>query len=429
MKNNNKLALFGGPKTFKEKVIITNTIGKEEISAVNAVMKSGVLSKFLGEYDSDFFGGPKVLEFEDKICKFFKVKHAITVNPWSSGLTVAVGAIGIEPGDEVIVPTWTMTASATAILHWNAIPVFADIELDTFNVDPKSIKKNITKRTKAIMSVDIFGHSANMIEILKIAKKYNLKVISDTAQAICSKYHGKYSGTLSDIGGFSFNYHKHIHTGEGGVLITNDDKLALKMKMIRNHAEAVVSDFKIKNISNMIGNNFRMGEIEAAIGICQLRKLKKIVLSKQKQANLLIKGLKNLKGLRLPKTLKGCTHSYYAFPMLVNEKITGVTRDKIYDALIAEGVPALAKDYSKLHLLPIYQKKIAYGTKGYPWTGDNYKGKVNYKKGICPNAEFISEKSYINFGICLYELNNKKIDKIIDSFHKVWSNLDKLKSK
>ena len=126
-----------------------------------------------------------------------------------------VGAIGTEPGDEIIVPTWTMCASATAIIHWNAIPVFADIEEKTFNIDPKSIEKNISKKTKAIIAVDIFGHPANMKAILKIAKKHKIKVISDSAQAPGAIYNKKYAGTLADIGGFSLNCHKHINTGEG----------------------------------------------------------------------------------------------------------------------------------------------------------------------------------------------------------------------
>ena len=157
------------------------------------------------------------------------MKHAITVNSWTSGLIAAVGALSIEPGDEIIVSPWTMCASATAILHWNAIPVFADIEGDTFCLDPVSVEKKINSKTKAIMSIDIAGQSANMDALKNIAKKYNLKIISDTAQAPGALYKGKLAGTLGDVGGISLNYHKHIHTGEGGVLFTNDDLIAEKL--------------------------------------------------------------------------------------------------------------------------------------------------------------------------------------------------------
>ena len=129
-----------------------------------------------------FLGGPKVKEFEESCKNYFEVDHAVTVNSWTSGLVAAIGALDINPGDEIIVTPWTMCASATAILHWNAIPVFADIEKSTFNIDPSSVEKNISKRTKAILSVDIFGHSADMDSLRRIADKYNLKLISDTAQ-------------------------------------------------------------------------------------------------------------------------------------------------------------------------------------------------------------------------------------------------------
>ena len=142
--------------------------------------------------------------------KYFGVKHAITVNSWTSGLIAAIGALEIEPGDEVILPTWTMCACAIAILNWNAIPVFADIDPNTYCIDPVSIEANITPNTKAIMAVDIFGHSADMDTIMSIAKKHDIKVISDSAQSPGALYKGKYTGTLAHIGGYSLNYHNNV---------------------------------------------------------------------------------------------------------------------------------------------------------------------------------------------------------------------------
>ena len=256
------LALFGGPKTIQQVFPKYNPIGSEELSAAKQVIESGVLSQFLGAWHEDFYGGPKVREFEKQAADYFGVKHAVTVNSWTSGLVAAVGAIGIEPGDEVITTPWTMSATATAILHWNAIPVFADIDPDTYNLDPQSIEANITPYTKAIVVADIFGQSADMDEIMAIANRHELKVISDTAQAPGAFYKGRYAGTCAHVGGYSLNYHKHIHTGEGGILVTDDDGIAERLQLIRNHAEVVVGDKGVKNLSNMIGHNFRLGEIE-----------------------------------------------------------------------------------------------------------------------------------------------------------------------
>ncbi len=152
-----------------------NSIGKEELVAATKVIKSGHLSSFVGSWPSSdgrssFYGGKKVLEFENQICKFFNVKYAVTVNSWTSGLVIAVGALDIEPGDEIIVSPWTMCASATCIINWLAIPIFADINKDTFNLDPDDVEKKITKRTKAIILPDIFGHPADIEKFLRIKK-------------------------------------------------------------------------------------------------------------------------------------------------------------------------------------------------------------------------------------------------------------------
>jgi perosamine synthetase len=421
------LAILGGPKTINDPLQPYNSIGAEELSAARSVVESGVLSSFLGRWGSDFLGGPKVKEFERNCEHFFEVKHAITVNSWTSGLVTAVGAIGIEPGDEVIVPPWTMCATATAILHWNAIPVFADIDPDTFCIDPKSVIANITPYTKAIISVDIGGHPADADAINSIAQEYNLRVISDTAQSPGALYKGKYAGTLTDIGGFSLNYHKHIHTGEGGILVTNDDQLADRMRLIRNHAEAVVGEINLDNISNMIGHNFRLGEIESAIGIEQLKKLLDFVDSRQRAASRLSEGLKDLAGLRTPKVMPGCTHAYYMYFMVIDDTLLGVSRNRIFDALVAEGVPSLSTTFANLHLLPMYQQKIAYGTRGFPWSSDVCHRDVSYAKGICPVAENLHDRSYIGFQMCKHQMSIDEVDLIIQAFHKVWSNLDALR--
>lgn len=423
----NPLALLGGAKTINGPFTPYNSIGSEEAKAVLSIVETGVLSRFLGSWDPDFYGGEKVRALERAWEKHFSVSHAVTVNSATSGLIAAVGAAGIEPGDEVIVSPWTMSASATAILVWNGIPVFADIDDETYNLDPVSIRMNITPRTKAIMVPDIFGHPAELDVIMDIAREHDLKVIEDTAQAPGALYHGRYAGTIADIGVFSLNYHKHIHTGEGGVCVTNDAKLAERLHLIRNHAEAVVGDKGVDDLSNMIGFNFRMTEIEAAIGFEQLKKLNALTLRRIAVADRLSAGIRGMKGLRPPVVKKDCTHVYYVYPLLYSPEVTGVPRDQVFKALFAEGVP-VSDRYTNIHLLPIYQKKMAYGSKGFPWSADFYKGNVSYEKGICPVAESLQDGRHLGIGMCVNDYSDEDVDLIVKAFRKVWDNLDALKN-
>ena len=306
-----------------------------------------------------------------------------------------IGSLDVEPGDEIIVSPWTMCATATAILHWNCIPVFADIDKLNFCISADEVKKKITKKTKAIMLVDIFGLASNIDEIKKVIKGTNIKIISDNAQAPYAHFKNKISGSNTQIGGFSFNYHKHIHSGEGGVVITNSKKLARRVRLIRNHGEAVIKPKE--NLNNIIGYNFRLGEIEAAILLHQYRKLKKIIKKKQILFRYLTKGLKNLKGLSLPKDEKYQTHNYYIYPINLDIKKLGFTRSKIVKLLKNEGVQGLMEGYALVHQLPIF-KKIAYGNKGYPW---KFNFKVIKNIIICRNAEELHNKTLLTLDMSL----------------------------
>ena len=249
---NNSLAMFGGSKLIKKQFKNFNTYNKKEFDAGNTVLKTGELSGFIAEKSKNFYGGSQVKKLEKNFTKYFKCKFAISVNSWTSGLVCAVGALNIRPGDEIIVTPWTMSATASAILAWGGIPIFSEIDPNTYCLDPKYIENKITKKTKGIMVADIFGQSADYKKIMKIAKKFNLKVISDSAQSIGSKHFNQFTGTNADIGGFSLNRHKHIQTGEGGIIITNNKKLADIMFKIRNHGEVINKDNSFRNLCSWL---------------------------------------------------------------------------------------------------------------------------------------------------------------------------------
>ncbi len=425
MKENKELAIFGGEPVIKKEFPIYNTIGQEEINAANKVLKSGNLSGFLGSRGIGFEGGEQIKNLEKEGAKYFDVKHCISVNSWTSGLVAIIGAIDIEPGDEIIVTPWTMVATATAILQWNAIPVFVDIDENTFNIDSSKIEASITDRTKAILYADIFGQSGDVDGLMKLANKYNLKVISDTAQSPGALYKGKYAGTLTHIGGFSLNYHKHIHCGEGGLVVTNDDYLAKKVKLIRNHGEAVIQSDDKRELANILGQNFRLGEIEASIAREQLKKLSHFVETRQSAALRLKRGLESLNGLKMPKVSEDCTHVYYIFGLILTEMSIIKKRKFIVEALKAEGVPALNIGYQNIHLNPLFTEKIAYGTKGFPWKGIESKESLRiYKNGLCPVAEKLHNKTFISILLCSHFYTNEEIDLIVLAFKKVWKLLD-----
>jgi len=416
---------MGGAPVIGKPLAPLKTMGEEEVEAAAAVIRSGVLSAFIGAPGDYFLGGPQVRAFESKAAEYFGVKHAISVNSWTSGLIAAVGAIGIEPGDEIITTPWTMSATAMAILHWNAIPLFADIDPDNFNIDPAKVEALIGPRTRAILAVDIFGQSADMTALRAIADRHGLMLLSDTAQAPGSLVDGKFTGTLADIGGFSLNYHKHIHCGEGGILVTDDDRLAERLALIRNHAESVIKSDKPAELANMIGYNFRLGEIEAAIGSVQLDRLEDRVSTRQRAARQLDEGLGGLPGLTVPKVEAGGTHVYYVYGLTIDPQVVGVSRQRIVDALRAEGVPALGVGYQNLHLLPIFQQKIAYGAHGFPWT--LAERDIGYGPGLCPIAERLHADSFVGLNLCMFEFTEAEVAQVIAAFEKVWANLDELR--
>jgi dTDP-4-amino-4,6-dideoxygalactose transaminase len=430
-----KLAILGGNKIRTKPFPAPNTIGNEEKKAVMSVLDSGVLSRFLGVWHNDFYGGEQVQQFERNWAEYVNVKFAVSVNSAASGLLAAIGAAGVAPGDEVIVTPYTMSASATAIVNYGGVPVFADLDDDIYCLEPKSIESKITPRTKAIMVVHIFGHPADMDEILAIAKKHNLVVIEDAAQAPGAIYKGKKVGGLGGMTVFSLNYHKHIHTGEGGMVTTNNAEYAERLQLIRNHGESVVGDKGVKNISNTFGYNLRMTEISAAIGIEQLKKLPTLLDQRIINADFLSKEIAKFPGIKSPKVKPGCRHVYYIQPFRFDERVVGVPRDQFIDAVNAELPTAEDRDWTlmsggyvkPLYLLPMFQQQIAFGTSGFPFKSPHYKGVANYNKGICPVVERIDEKEIMCTEFMRPPSTLEDMKDVVKAFEKVYENRNQLK--
>jgi len=418
--------MFGGSRIRERGYPPHATTSEEEKRAVLGVLAKGILSEFEGTNNEYFFGGEQVRSLEEEWARKFNVRYAVSFNSATSALFAAIGACGIGPGDEVIVTPYTMSATATAILVYNGIPVFADVEMENYNLDPLSIEKKITDRTKAIFVVHIFGHPADMDPIMRLAEKYGLKVIEDAAQAPGALYNGRPAGTIGDIGVYSLNCNKVIQCGEGGIAVTDKDDLCERLRLIRNHAEAVIAAGKnMDSIVNMIGWNYRMNEIEAAISREQLKKLDALNAKRLELVHYLNDRLRSFEGISIPNVKQGCTHVYYRYALKLDTEKISIKAPLFVKALNAEGMDFYVSYMKPLYLQPLYQKLIGYGDKGCPFKCPFYNGKVNYKKGICPKAETLDE-IVISTEIVRPPQTFKDMDEIVEAIRKVMENSDRL---
>ncbi|MBO6178683.1 MAG: DegT/DnrJ/EryC1/StrS family aminotransferase [Selenomonadaceae bacterium] len=420
-----KLALLGGSPVRKKAIPWTSTMGEEELSAVTNVMKSGVLSAFLANSGEKFLGGPKVKELEAAFCQRFHSKYAVTVNSATTALHTAVAACGIGPGDEVIVSPYTMVASASAILMNGATPIFVDIDSNTYTLNPEKIEEWITPRTKAILTVNIFGLPSNLPKITEIAKRHNLYVIEDNAQAPGATIDGKEAGTFGDIGVFSLNYHKIIHSGEGGVLVTDNKDLAYRCQLVRNHGE-VALDEEGDMETAILGSNYRMSELHAAIGIEQLKKLDGFLNKRRFLADKISGALKNFDGLNGVFVPEGYTHSYYVYPMQYNKSVWGIKRETFALAMKAEGFPLGVGYVKPIYLMNLYKHKRIFNDTKYPFAFINPPTQ-NYQKDICPVVETMHYETLLNVDICREPFNEINIDEFFEAVQKIWNERDILR--
>jgi perosamine synthetase len=327
-------------------------IDEEEINSVVKVLRSGILTSGLG-------AGPMVTLFEEKYAKFADVKHAIAVNTGTAALHEAVVAAGVEPGDEVILPSFTFVATAEAVVMAGGKPVFTDIDPETYNLSPTQIENAITAKTKAIIPVDLYGYPSDISPIREITLEHKISIIEDAAQAHGSELQNKSAGYFSDVACWSLYASKNMTTGEGGVITTDDDQLAERMRMLRTHGE------KAKYASQMLGFNYRMSEIQAALGVVQLEKLPLFAAKRRANAQQLTKILLSAERLILPREPEDGRHSWYLYTVRIRDA-TETQHQTVVDQLRKKDIGAEVYYANPVHMMPYYRD--TFGVRKLPET-------------------------------------------------------------
>jgi perosamine synthetase len=355
-----KPAILGGKPLLSDSLPTYNTIGEAEIGAAMDVLNTGVLSGFVANPGPDFLGGRHTLALEQAVCQRFNCRFAVTMNSATSGLHAALAAADVGPGDEVIVSSYSMAASATAAVMCGGTPVFVDIEADTYCLDVKLVEAAITSRTKAIMAVNIFGQPAELGGLRTLADRHGLILVEDNAQAPAARYGERWTGTVGDMGVFSLNRHKTMQCGEGGVVICNDERLAHRLRMVRNHGEAVLPEWTVEDRfegdESVIGYNYRLTELQAAIALPQFERLEALNRVRIDLADYMTHKLGAFDFLKPAVTRDGCTHVYYLYPIRIDPVRLGISRDLFLRAMQAEGMP-VANYVRPLYLLPLYRQR------------------------------------------------------------------------
>jgi len=419
-----KLAISGDKKVVPNGLKIRwPIITAEDTKAVNEVLDSGIL---FGPY------APQVVALQEEFARYIGTKYCIALNSGTAALHAAIAAADIGPGDEVITTAFSFLASATCILHHNAIPVFIDIDPVTYNMDPKKIEEKITEKTKAIIPVHIHGLPADMDEIVAIAKKYNLIVIEDAAQSQGATYKGKKTGNFGAMAAFSLNATKNLVGGEGGFFVTNSEDLQGKANMVRMFGEFLKPGEGRSYKAYTMGWMYRTQEMPAALARSQLKRLDEYNENSRRNGDYLTKELSKIKGIKPPLTPPDRTHIYHKYRIRLEPKELGLNiepikfRDKIKEALNAEGVDAVLWQTFPLPANPLFQEQKGYG-KGCPWSCPHARP-IKYKAEDYPETMKLCDGSLV---ICseLYPIFPQKMELMefyVEAFHKVFNNLDKI---
>lgn len=366
-----------------------------------------------------FWMGNKVKEFIKRFSAMYGTNHCVTVSSGSAAIHVALGACGVTAGDEVITSPITDMGTCIGILYQNAIPIFADLDPHTYNLDPKSVEEKITDKTKAIVVVHLAGNPADMDAIMDIAKRHGIRVIEDCAQSYISNYKGRFAGSIGDIGCFSLNDFKHISAGDGGMCIMNDEQLYINaFKFADKNYDRLSQDPSTLRELEFLAPNYRMSELQGAVALAQLEKLEWICSTRNKYGDAITAGIKGLPGIYPPKVNEGCKSSYWFYMLRIDEKEAGVSRDEFSKALAAEGIPNQAGYLDTcVYEWDIFKKKNAYPGTDCPFGCKYYGKEIEYHRGMCPTAEEIL-KTAVKININEF-YTDKDIEEIGEAIRKV----------
>jgi dTDP-4-amino-4,6-dideoxygalactose transaminase len=323
-------------------------LGSEEAEAVADVLATGYLTQ-----------GAKAAEFERLVSELVGVPHGFATSSATTGLHLALVALGVGPGDEVVIPDFSFPATANVIVQQGATPVFCDIRLDDFGLDAAALDAAIGPRTKAIMPVHAFGLVADMGPIMEIARRRGVPVVEDAACALGAIYHGRQAGSLGDAGVFSFHPRKVITTAEGGMVMTSSDQLAERLRILRSHG-AVRGEHYMSFVD--AGFNYRLSDIHAAIGVVQMRKLDAILSGRRALADEYVERLAHIEGVRPPATPEGRTHTYQSYVVLLDDNIN---RDTVIDSMRASGIETTLGTYG-MHLQPYFHERFGIADEELP---------------------------------------------------------------
>ncbi|MFC2019183.1 DegT/DnrJ/EryC1/StrS family aminotransferase [Chloroflexota bacterium] len=348
--------------------------------------------------------GSMCQRFEGKFAEKVGAKYGVAFNSGTSTMHSCLASAGVGPGDEVIVPALTVISTANVVMHQNAIPVFADISADTFNINPEDVERKITPRTRAIIPVSLYGLSPDFDPLLELAKKYGLTIIEDNAQSPLASYKGKSLGSIGHMASFSFENSKHMTTGDGGMVTTNDEVLAQKCRKHGSQGFAAIeaADGRVRINKDVFqdpdykrhdafGWNYRMPEVAAAVGLAQLDKIDFFVSLRQKIAALYQEVIAGCDWLIPQYVPEGYTNAYYTFAAKFEGKDVGISWKDFRNKYMEYGGEGIYAAWSVVYLETVFQTRNFYG-KGCPLNCPLYKGTIDYEKGLCPVAEEIQPK-------------------------------------